>query len=204
MISFSEKFALAGAGASLGTLDQLGTPALLLDRYGTVKLLNPAAEALLGADLKLVHRQLKAAHQPSDQNLQAFIASLRQPEAFRTSKIASPLRIVRKDKRPLLIEAMPIAGRIADVFQSLSAILLITDLEARPIPAEHVVRTVFDLTGAEARLALRLVAGQTLEAAAATLGITKNTARVQLKTIFTKTDTNRQAELVALLGRLSR
>jgi DNA-binding CsgD family transcriptional regulator len=34
------------------------------------------------------------------------------------------------------------------------------------------------------------------------LGISKITARNQLKTIFSKTDTHRQSELVALLARL--
>ena len=89
VISFSEKFALGGAQASLRSLEHLGTPALVLDRYGTVRLLNPAAEALLGPDLRLVQRRLRAAHLPSDRALQDLIAALRQPGACRTARVAA-------------------------------------------------------------------------------------------------------------------
>jgi len=70
------------------------------------------------------------------------------------------------------------------------------------------LRSHFGLTQAEARLALHLVAGETLRCAAVKLSITYETARSQLKSIFKKTRTHRQAELVivvltALPGRLS-
>ena len=70
------------------------------------------------------------------------------------------------------------------------------------------LRSHFGLTQAEARLALHLVAGETLRCAAVKLSISYETARSQLKSIFKKTRTHRQAELVivvltALPGRLS-
>jgi DNA-binding NarL/FixJ family response regulator len=52
------------------------------------------------------------------------------------------------------------------------------------------------------KLAMQLAAGEPLEAAAAALGVTKGTARIQLKTVFAKLDVHRQSELVALLARL--
>ena len=58
------------------------------------------------------------------------------------------------------------------------------------------LRCHFDLTPAEARLALHLVAGETLRSAAVKLSITYETARSQLKNIFKKVGTHRQAELV--------
>src|SRR5262249_5329397 len=61
------------------------------------------------------------------------------------------------------------------------------------------LRCHFGLTPAEARLALQLVAGETLRAAAAKLGITYETARTELKNIFNKTGTCRQAELVIVI-----
>jgi DNA-binding CsgD family transcriptional regulator len=204
VISFSEKFALGGARASLGSLERLGTPALVLDRQGAVRLMNPAAEALLGPHLSLVQRRLRAAHPPSDRALQDLIAALRQTGAGRTARVAAPVPIQRPGRRPLIVEAMPIAGLVADVFQSLAAILLVTDLEARPVPREDALRSAFGLTPAEARLACRLAAGESLEEAAEALAIAKNTARIQLRAVFAKTGTARQGELVALLVRLAR
>ena len=57
----------------------------------------------------------------------------------------------------------------------------------------------FGLTPAEARLALHLVAGETLRSAAVKLSISYETARTCLKIIFGKTGTCRQAELVIVI-----
>jgi DNA-binding CsgD family transcriptional regulator len=56
---------------------------------------------------------------------------------------------------------------------------------------------------AEARLGARLGTGHALEDIAADLNISLGTARNQLKSIFSKTGTKRQSELVALLWRVS-
>ena len=58
------------------------------------------------------------------------------------------------------------------------------------------LRRHFGLTPAEARLALHLVAGETLRSAEVKLNITYESARTSLKNIFRKTGTCRQAELV--------
>src|SRR5262249_26878057 len=58
----------------------------------------------------------------------------------------------------------------------------------------------FGLTPSEARLVLQLVTGETLRSAAAELHISYETARTQLKNIFSKTGTCRQAELVAVIS----
>ena len=57
----------------------------------------------------------------------------------------------------------------------------------------------FGLAPAEARLALHLVAGETLRSAAVKLSISYETARTSLKNIFRKTGTCRQAELVIVI-----
>ena len=57
----------------------------------------------------------------------------------------------------------------------------------------------FGLAPAEARLALHLVAGETLRSAEVKLSISYETARTCLKSIFNKTGTCRQAELVIVI-----
>src|SRR5262245_51409150 len=63
----------------------------------------------------------------------------------------------------------------------------------------ELLRCRFGLTPAEARLALHLVAGETLRSAEAKLSMTYETARTHLKSIFQKTGTCRQAELVVVI-----
>lgn len=60
----------------------------------------------------------------------------------------------------------------------------------------------FALTPAEARLAVALAAGQTLQAYAAERAVTLNAVRFLLKGVFRKTGATSQAQLVATLARL--
>ena len=64
------------------------------------------------------------------------------------------------------------------------------------MPQAAFLKCRFDLTPAEARIVLRLVAGDSLRCAANALGITYETVRTYLKSTFRKTGTHRQAELV--------
>ena len=57
----------------------------------------------------------------------------------------------------------------------------------------------FGLTPSEGRLAVHLATGDTLRAASSTLGLTYETAHTQLKSVFAKTGTHRQTELVVVI-----
>jgi DNA-binding CsgD family transcriptional regulator len=72
-----------------------------------------------------------------------------------------------------------------------------------PLPSEERLKSLFDLTGAEARLAQRLATGDSVEEVAQRLNIKMTTARTQLAAIFAKTDTRRQAKLVAILSHIA-
>ncbi len=65
--------------------------------------------------------------------------------------------------------------------------------------SEASLRSRFCLTPAEAQIALGIADGETLAAVAEARGVSVSTARTQLKSVFVKTGTHRQAELVALL-----
>ena len=58
----------------------------------------------------------------------------------------------------------------------------------------------FRLTPAEARIAVGIARGEALARIAEINGIAVTTARTQLKSVFKKTGTHRQAELTALLA----
>jgi DNA-binding CsgD family transcriptional regulator len=65
--------------------------------------------------------------------------------------------------------------------------------------SEEALRERFQLTRAEAGLALHLAQGASLTDAAVALDIAYNTARSHLRAIFTKTGTHRQVQLITLL-----
>lgn len=80
-----------------------------------------------------------------------------------------------------------------------SVLLFVRDIDRYPVPSVDTLKRLFDFSGSEAKLAYELAAGFDLKEAAARMGISVLTARTYLKTLFGKTRTNRQAELVRLL-----
>ena len=75
---------------------------------------------------------------------------------------------------------------------------LVVPDEGRGPPADF-LKDRFDLTPAEARLVVHLVAGASLRSCAKALGIKYETVRSYLKSAFRKTGTHRQSELVLMV-----
>ena len=106
--------------------------------------------------------------------------------------------VVNRDEAPwLLVEAMPVTAFGSDLFSSGRLILLLTDLRSPLRPDATQFCAAFGLTAAEAKMAARLASGVGIDAAAASLGVSRETARSQLKAVFAKTNTRGQAELAA-------
>lgn len=62
--------------------------------------------------------------------------------------------------------------------------------------SEDTLKSVYGLTQSEAGLLLRMVQGETLAEISEARNVTMHTVRAQLKSVFSKTDTNRQASLI--------
>jgi DNA-binding CsgD family transcriptional regulator len=80
--------------------------------------------------------------------------------------------------------------------------VIVVDAARVMLPTERQLSSIFGLSRGEAQLATRLAAGDNLATAAQNCGISYETARKRVKGAFAKTDTRRQAELVALLFRI--
>jgi DNA-binding CsgD family transcriptional regulator len=88
----------------------------------------------------------------------------------------------------------------ANVLADCQAMVILIDLDQPKRLPETVLRSTFQMTTAEARLAARLAAGESLENATDRIGIAMGTGRNQLKNIFIKAGVQRQSELVAMLA----
>jgi DNA-binding CsgD family transcriptional regulator len=108
--------------------------------------------------------------------------------------------VERPEQRPLIMNAVPLP---VDGVDGPHSVLLLIDLDATPILNRGALEQVFGLTPTEAKLATLMAQGATLAEAAAHQGVRVATVRAQLRAIFTKTHTHRQAELVMLVSRLS-
>jgi DNA-binding CsgD family transcriptional regulator/PAS domain-containing protein len=201
IISMAEKVWDASIGPSLTALDQLNCAAAVLDSRGCLTRCNEHAEALFGPDLTIRHGRLRAADRASDARLQRLTEAAVSPSG---SVWAEPVVIARNGSPWLLAEAMPMTSFAHDLFNGGDTLLYFTDLVAAWAPSERLLGRTFQLTAAEARLASSLAAGEGIGAASARLAISRETVRTQLRAIFAKTGTRRQAELTALLSRLHR
>jgi len=115
-----------------------------------------------------------------------------------------PIVVRRRGKRPVIVRVLPIDGAARNPFAEARALLLLSDLEGRSVADPNLISKVFALTPAEAKLTALIATGMSPREAADELNITLETVRTQLKSVFAKTDTHRQSEIVALLARLSR
>lgn len=103
---------------------------------------------------------------------------------------------------PLRILAAPLRARngaAAVTAERRTAMLIVSDPEVEATTRKERLRMLFGLTPAEAAFAMEIVKGDGRRAAAERRGIACSTARTHLSSIFEKTGTRRQAELVRLL-----
>lgn len=208
MVHLSEQFSRIRAVSGLDMLDVIDRPSIVIGWQGRVEVMNGKAEALLArcADTLFISRggYLHAVHPESEERLQRLLGSgsvnaqeRRQREAFRI-RIERPL-----SGRPLIVEAVSQPGLVAPVSAIARTVLLLNDLEQRQVPPEEALKDLLRLTEAEARLCVLMSSGLSLAEAGERLAITEGTARQRLKSIFHKTDTKRQSELIALLLKLA-
>lgn len=103
---------------------------------------------------------------------------------------------------PWQVEALPLPPGRAGLFEPWAgAVLLVSAPPAPRTPAAEDLRRAYGLTAAECTLALALLQGATPAEHALARGTSMATVRTQMARLLAKTDTSRQAQLVARLLR---
>lgn len=201
IVSISDKICRSSAEYEILALEHAGCAAMLIDRHGRVGRVNRHAESLFCSDFGVRNGKLWTAASASLSRLDRFLAML---EHSRSSggRLPPPVIIARQGTPWLLIEAMPVTSASIEIFDGFRAVLVLTDLAQPQVADEAVLGLVFGLTKAEARLTAAICMGQDINTVAARLGVSRQTLRWQLKTVFAKTGSRRQAELVARVAQI--
>jgi DNA-binding CsgD family transcriptional regulator len=115
---------------------------------------------------------------------------------FRTAAGAWQVSLAALPTSPL-----PVGSRLILLPPERLILVQILELGSKRVNAGDLapLAPAFGLTPSEIALCRRLLLGESVTDAAERLGITQETARTRLKTIFQKTGTSRQAELMLLL-----
>jgi DNA-binding CsgD family transcriptional regulator len=187
--------------SAVNALNAIREPAIAIDRLGFVLEANAEAEHLFDGDLRIINRRLVVHDAEAKSGLEKLMDRLRVTPDTATLP-CEPIVVRRREKRPVILRVLPVHGAAKTPFLGARVILTLTPVEPRPGPNSATLVRAFGLTPAEVRVASIIARGISPEQAAEELGVTRITVRNQLKTIFGKTDTHRQGELVALLSRL--
>lgn len=174
---------------------------LLLSDGGRVIFANRSGRALLeaGRGVRSDRRNLAGPSLAETLRLRAAIEHL--SAADRTDASVTPiLAIPRRNMRPLMITLDAIA-KPGGVTSTGTVIAHLFDPEDELATLIDPACRFYGLSPSETRLTRAIAEGQPLATAAASIGVREQTARSYLKQIFLKTETNRQAELVALMLR---
>jgi len=196
----TEKFAVAAH--VLHIIEFLQCGGFLLDPRRRVLFLNPIAADLLGKGLMLRADCLVATDRASDDRLQSAL----QLASNLTESVEAPttwLEVRRATRAPLLIRILRLEASARPALNGASLLLVAFDPESRQAPPADVLTRMFTLTRAEAEVAIGIACGRRVAEIAADRGVKVETVRSHSKTVFAKTRTRGQAELAALLARLT-
>jgi DNA-binding CsgD family transcriptional regulator len=175
----------------------------LVTADGRVQHMNPTAEAMVAArkGLQIYGGRLAAIDASAARALQALVGRAGSRDAEARTGGSMPLAGAG-GAMPLAVTVAPVRlPSVAILGGAPAVIVCVTDTEAGVKLPEQRLRDLFGLTPAEARLALALFEGATLNEAAEGLTISRFTAQNHLARIFEKTGANRQVALIQLMMR---
>jgi len=174
---------------------------LFVRRDGGISWRNAAGEKILVARDGLLESNdvLVAAERQCAARLRTAIAAMTSHTKNGRSEPGTVVSVPRTSGlRPLSVLVAPVQACMRAGMNAV-AVLFVTDPDTKPRAALEVIRGLFGLTPAEARLACAVLHGDTLEEYCDRESISLNTGRTHLKRIFSKTGTSRQSDLVRLL-----
>ena len=188
----------------LSVIRFLRYPAMVVDDLMMIRFRNRAAEAFVNAGSVLKDRNgmLSAVTLQETIGLRSMLGkvirkqtSIENPECF-------ALESTECDRHCLCFAGCLEESAILSNQLSASVLLLIADSNQRLSIPFKTLNSLFGLTQQEARIAIALLNGYSVQEFAIGVHISLNTARTHLKAVFQKTYTRSQSGLVALLSRL--
>ena len=179
----------------LEALERMRCGGIILNAAGEVIRLNSAAERYLRKYAGLGSAMTGSAD---------WTSALRRLLSTGEGHVASDadLRVpVAEDGKPQLVLHARRIPSASD--EGTLTVITLVDLTEPPQPSAETLQRLFGLTAAETKLALEIARGLRLREVAEALEIGMPKATAQMISIFAKTGTQQQEELVALLSRLT-
>jgi DNA-binding CsgD family transcriptional regulator len=172
---------------------KVAVPAFVVDRYGHVRHLNPAAESLMARCAGVAVRSGKLLFSDARAG-SAVYAALRIAASDGGRAAAVPVAVGQEAGEVLVTPLQPREGAARE---PLALVLVASAPDDERVIAWR-VRELYGLTPAEAAITAALALGRSVEDVAKAKRVSLATLRSHLRSIFAKTGTRRQAELVSI------
>ena len=186
-------------------LDYVTLGVVLLDGQAQILFANRAARSLARESDGLLLEDMVTSSRAQDTKALRATIDVAIASGLSGEDQVSCLSIPRPSgRRDLLLLACPLAVNraregAAEDARVPAVVVFVSDPERRPRVPDDVLASLFGLTRAESQIAMKLAEGGRMEEIAASLNVSKTTVAYHMRNIFQKTDTHRQAELVALV-----
>lgn len=183
-------------------LDKLERGVIITGPEGQIRFANRAADRLLtaGDGIDATRGRVRATRTRPAEKLRSLIYRAARTGVGKDLVAGDAVSISRSnDVNPIAVVAEPLApGHNETLGQGRRAgtILFVGDSCPNTSPSVKRIASIYNLTVAEAEIAARIVMGATVASAAEARGITENTAKTHLKSIYEKIGVNRQSQLV--------
>ncbi|HEY6618337.1 MAG TPA: helix-turn-helix transcriptional regulator [Steroidobacteraceae bacterium] len=190
-------------------LDSLNAGIVLLTEQAECIFVSRKIEDLCSANNGIYIKNARlGAYAPADhQALSRLIDRAIALAVRKTTEPCGTALISRRNRAPLKVSAASLSPEAplaqAAMGPSAVAALFVRDPEQDAVSLPQILAATYALTATETRLAVNLLEGYSLTQTAERHAVSIETVRSQLKSIFTKTATRRQTELLVLLSHLT-
>lgn len=183
------------------TLDMLPAGVIFLGCQSDIISMSAKAEKLVRSKNGLVsiRGRLSALIKTEASRLQTIIDSAVKTSNGNGLSAGGAILISRSNGRPLWVTVSPLRNSKLNLERSPAAVVFISDPDRSAEVPQDLLRCCYGLTAAETRLTIELLNGRSLKETADVCHMTYNTAKSHLKNIFSKTQVQRQGELIKLL-----
>ncbi|HXW93442.1 MAG TPA: helix-turn-helix transcriptional regulator, partial [Terriglobales bacterium] len=181
-------------------LDQVQFGVVLLRGDGKVLFANRAASELC-VRLRGLELSIRGLHAVAPREEQGLQCAIRVAASRSDQNAPTGIRIgANSGKNPLmLVVSRTGVPDFLAISKDAVVAIFVTDPDKHQPGKAQLLASLFGLTPAEVRLAQMLASGSGLRDASEQLGVAQSTVRSQLKSIFAKTNVNRQSDLVRLV-----
>ena len=184
-------------------VDHISAPVLLVDRTGVLRHTNFAGTLALqrGQHLELRNGRVRPRNaKQKRQFLSMLSAALSNDPTTMAWHQSFTMRLFGVEGQVVVLIAQTLHGQVnlGGLPQADAVLFLIRPAENAQINTVR-LRIIFGFTPAETRLAECLIHGMNLVQISEQLHLSRETLKTQLRSLFNKTKTHRQGELIALL-----